>query len=221
METGQGISQLTKRNFSEINWGPQRAILGTSFPFLRSTENRLLRVSIADGSIQEVTSLPDTFSLPSMLADNPNALVTIDVTEILLVNVDTDTASFLADGEGAVFSSDGNRILIYVSQLSKPELGGAELHSPVPSRGLGRADRGCGASLACLLYAQDGLGAGRSVAPAAQLEGVRCYGGMKIRVAADKLLETLTRRERSATSWQRPAITSIAYLNRCCIWRSN
>jgi len=127
MDIGKGISKLTKRNFIEIYWGPQGAILGTSLYFAPSTENRLLWASTEDGSIQTITARPDTFSLPSMQADNPIALVTVDVTEIWLVNVEAGTASYLADGEGAVYFSDGNRILIYISPLSKPELRGAEL----------------------------------------------------------------------------------------------
>jgi hypothetical protein len=127
VDMGQGISQLTERDFLEIEWGSQGSILGTSFPSLPSTENRLLLVSTENGGIQEIAKLPDTYSLPSMSAESSNAIVTVDVTEIWLVNVESGIASYLADGEGAVFSSDGNRILIYISPLSKPDIGGAEL----------------------------------------------------------------------------------------------
>jgi hypothetical protein len=127
VDIGQGISQLTERDFFEIEWGSQGTILGTGFPSLPSTENRLLLVSTENGGIQEIANLLDTYSLPNMSSNSSNAIVTVDVKEIWLVNVESRIASYLADGEGAVFSSDGNRILIYISPLSKPDIGGAEL----------------------------------------------------------------------------------------------
>jgi Tol biopolymer transport system component len=123
-----GISKLTGNRFREIAWGPGgKTILGTSL-LLPASESHVLVVSTQDGRIEEVTSEPDVFSLPSWSPHGSIAVITKGVNQIWLLDVQHGSLSYLIEGQGAIFSPDGNEVLVYASNISHPELVQREIH---------------------------------------------------------------------------------------------
>jgi len=86
-------------------------------------ESSLLAISVIDARISEATAMSRRFSLPSWAPRGSIAVVTIDGSQIWLLNVETGELSYLAKGEGAVFLPGGDELVVYAARLSDPESG--------------------------------------------------------------------------------------------------
>jgi Tol biopolymer transport system component len=121
-----GVSRLTSSRFLEVAWSSDSSkLLGTSLLHADGTSD-LLRVSLSDGEIKQVSLDPNVYSLPTWSQD-ALAAVAVGVTEIWLVDVETGDFSLFADGEGAAFSPDGESVIVYTSGNSIPGLEQREL----------------------------------------------------------------------------------------------
>jgi Tol biopolymer transport system component len=117
-----GISKLPGGGFQEICWEMHpKIILALKNPIPPSFENDIVRISVEDGQIKETTVMSRDFSLPNCSTQGSNAVLTVDVNEIWFMDLDNTKLSFFSKGEGAVFSHDGNEIVIFVSNLSNPD----------------------------------------------------------------------------------------------------
>lgn len=118
-----GISKLPGGGIQEICWGlDDDRLLAVKNPIPPSFENDLVTISVEDGQIQETVEMRRDFSLPSCSPQRWNAVFTADVNEIWLMDVKQNTISLLTTGDGAVFSHDGNEVIVYTSNLSIPDL---------------------------------------------------------------------------------------------------
>lgn len=116
-----GISKLPGGGFQEICWQMHlNKILALRNPIPPSFENHLVTISIEDGQIKEIPVMSRDYSLPNCSSQESSAVLTVDVNEIWLFDLDKTKLSFFSKGEAAVISQDGNEIGVFVSSLTNP-----------------------------------------------------------------------------------------------------
>jgi len=116
------VSRLSESGFQGTAWAPDGAtILAVGIPAAPSTQSNVFRIGFPSGDVVRITLAPGQFSNPSWSPDGSQVTVTVDLDGIWLLDWPGGNLSYLSGGEAAVWSRDGQELLVYAGNLSQPD----------------------------------------------------------------------------------------------------
>jgi dipeptidyl aminopeptidase/acylaminoacyl peptidase len=120
--TSTAVHKISRDQFANIDWSQDGSkIFAIGTPYHGSGSSYLYSVDVATGKSTKLTKTPDVYDFPSWSPDGEKVALTFDQSTIGIFEMGSGRFTHLTTGEGAVWLSDGDRLAVYVGELSNKD----------------------------------------------------------------------------------------------------